>query len=158
MCRFGRLCENVCNHSTSYMVLISSYSVSLYELWSQNNKMRDNLTTTFLLLIPIIFGLLEIADIQILNLFRNETKINQKKLLSKLEEVAILMNNSLTENENENAKFISNFKYKIDKIKNAFSGFEEKLNKINQLEKNKINEGERKRKRKGKGKGKKKKH
>ena len=156
MCRFGRLCENVCNHSTSYMVLISSYSVSFYELWSQNNKMRDNLTTTFLLLIPIIFGLLEIADIQILNLFRNKTKINQKKLLSKLEEVAILMDNSLT--KNENAKFIMNFILKIDKIKNAFSGFEEKLNKINQLEKNKINEGERKRKRKGKGKGKKKKH
>ena len=40
------------------------------------------------------------------------------------------MDNSLTENEKENAKFIMNFILKIDKIKNAFSGFEEKLNKI----------------------------
>ena len=85
------------------MVLNSSYSVSLYELWSENNKMRDNLIAIFLLLIPIIFGLLEIADIQILNIFRNKTEINQEKLLSKLQEIAVFMDNSLIEKENESA-------------------------------------------------------
>ena len=65
--------------------------------------MRDNLIAIFLLLIPIIFGLLEIADIQILNIFRNKTEINQEKLLSKLQEIAVFMDNSLIEKENESA-------------------------------------------------------
>lgn len=151
-----RLCNNICNHSTSYMVLISSYSVSLYELWNQNNKTKENLTTTFLLLIPIFFGVLEIADIQILNLFRNKVRMNQKKILSKLGEITVLMNNSLDEeDEKENRKYIMAFLNKIDEIKIAFVGFEKKLARMNQIEmrgKNRKGNG----KRKGKGKRKKK--
>ena len=85
-------CSNITNHSTSYLVIITSYSVSLYELWKSAGKDKnyENIVTMIFLLIPHIFGILEINGIQILKLLSFKCKVltfKQNYLISDLKEV-----------------------------------------------------------------------
>lgn len=60
-----------CNHSTAYGVLLTSYAISLYELWNGEKTIKENIINSILLSIQFFLGILDIKGIQIFNMCRD---------------------------------------------------------------------------------------
>lgn len=144
-CKCSDCCSNITNHSTSYLVIITSYAVSLYELWKSSGKEKnyENIVTMIFLLIPHIFGILEINGIQILKFLSfkcDVLKSKQKNLISDLKEIYEILSKS-----KENKKFINDFFHLINEISKM-------RNEIADSDKGGNRRGKKGKRKKGKGK------
>lgn len=63
--------KHICNHSTAYGVLLTSYAISLYELWNGEKTIKENIINSILLSIQFFLGILDIKGIQIFNMCRD---------------------------------------------------------------------------------------
>ena len=110
-------CQNIFNHSTSYLVLLLAYGATLYDLWMEKKKISESIVRTIVNFIPFVFGIIDIIWIQVLNLCRNRLKIKQDRLLSKLDDEISILEKSIKNKNVENSKFLVLYFKKISKIK-----------------------------------------
>ena len=151
MCKCNKLINNLIIHSSSYIVILTSYAISVIELWDEetNGKLWKNIIRTIILLLPQIFAILEINSINVMLCFcSNQARlkmliIKQEKLLSDLEEVNSTLNNSFLD---------------FDKYEPFFNSYLEKFDTFNEYIKEIRNNNKQKAKkykrRNGKGRGK----
>ena len=99
----NKLIKNIISNSSSYLIIVTSYIISVFELWDEktNGELWKNILRTIILLAPQIFAVLEINNINILfcccskKLKLKMLIIKQEKLLSELKEVNFTLNNAL---------------------------------------------------------------
>lgn len=99
----NKLIKNIISNSSSYLIIVTSYIISVFELWDEktNGELWKNILRTIILLAPQIFAVLEINNINILfcccskKLKLKMLIIKQEKLLSELKEVNSTLNNTL---------------------------------------------------------------
>jgi len=114
---------NIAINSTSYLALLVTYALSLYELWrgevkNEEDIKKKNVETTILLLLPHIIALLEINKIQILSLFLKKKQLLQIKQKQFLNEIKEIHNNILksVKGADKNEDIIGEFKSLLEDI------------------------------------------
>ena len=104
-----KLYFNIIIHSTSYLAILASYFISLYELWEwgekkeEKDKTNSNTKTTIILLIPHIIALLEINQINILSFLLTQKQkilIQREKLILNLNDILYILNKSSQDRNN----------------------------------------------------------
>lgn len=114
---FKACCQNIFSHSTSYLVLLLAYGATLYDLWMEKKNISESIVRTIVNFIPFVFGIIDIIGIQVLNICRNNLKIKQNTLLSKLDDEISILEKSIKNKNAENSEFLALYFKKISKIK-----------------------------------------
>ena len=114
---FKACCQNIFSHSTSYLVLLLAYGATLYDLWMEKKNISESIVRTIVNFIPFVFGIIDIIGIQVLNICRNNLKIQQDTLLSKLDDEISILDKSIKNPNVENYEFLVLYFKKISKIK-----------------------------------------
>lgn len=114
---FKACCQNIFSHSTSYLVLLLAYGATLYDLWMEKKNISESIVRTIVNFIPFVFGIIDIIGIQVLNICRNNLKIKQETLLSKLDDEISILEKSIENPNAENSEFLALYFIKISQIK-----------------------------------------
>ena len=110
-------CQNIFSHTTFYLVLLLAYGATLYDLWMEKKTISESIVRTIVNFIPFVFGIIDIIGIQVLNICRNNLKIQQDTLLSKLDDEISILDKSIKNPNVENYEFLVLYFKKISKIK-----------------------------------------
>lgn len=105
-----------------YLVLFLSFSVSLYEIWSDDNENKTKkILVTLWYLCPFILNILILLGCEIGDIFCKRKIIKQLQLLSIMKEIEEILKDAI-ENKNElNMKFLEELKTLFEKIENQIN-------------------------------------
>ena len=137
MCCCNQKCiKNIRDHSNAYIIVLLGYGICLYELWSykENEKEKESkksIILTILNFLPFIFGLCDILGLQILNMCRNKLRMEQENLLFHIEDIYLVLHDSLENPNDLNLTFLIKFFENISLIKRLKKDLEEKLENKN---------------------------
>ena len=105
-----------------YLVLFLSFSVSLYEIWSDDNK---NITKKILVslwyLCPFILNILILLGCEIGDIFRKRKIIKQLQLLSIMKGIEEILKDAIENPNEQNRKFLEEFKNLFGIIENEIN-------------------------------------
>ena len=91
--------------------------VLLFMIYGWKKKISENIVRTIVNFIIFVFGIIDIIGIQVLNICRNNLKIQQDTLLSKLDDEISILDKSIKNPNVENYEFLVLYFKKISKIK-----------------------------------------
>ena len=105
-----------------YLVLFLSFSVSLYEIWSDDNENKTKkILVSLWYLCPFILNILILLGCEIGDIFCKRKIIKQLQLLSIMKEIEEILKDAI-ENPNElNRKFLEELKTLFEKIENQIN-------------------------------------
>lgn len=105
-----------------YLVLFLSFSVSLYEIWSDDNENKTKkILVSLWYLCPFILNILILLGCEIGDIFCKRKIIKQLQLLSIMKEIEEILKDAI-ENPNElNMKFLEELKTLFEKIENQIN-------------------------------------
>ena len=83
----------------------------------EKKTISESIVRTIVNFIPFVFGIIDIIGIQVLNICRNNLKIQQDTLLSKLDDEISILDKSIKNPNVENYEFLVLYFKKISKIK-----------------------------------------
>ena len=139
MSKCQKLIDHAIANSTSYLVVIFTFSAGVYEIWKSKENKDENIKRTILAFIAFSIGILEVIDIQILNLCFRKKRIQQQKILSAVDNLnKILVNSLLSMNNNGNNPndpyymFLSTLIRKIKDLKDNLEKIEIEVEKVRQ--------------------------
>jgi len=139
MSKCQKLIDHAIANSTSYLVVIFTFSAGVYEIWKSKENKDENIKRTILAFIAFSIGILEVIDIQILNLCFRKKRIQQQKILSAVDNLnKILINSLLSMNNNGNNPndpyymFLSTLIRKIKELKDNLEKIEIEVEKVRQ--------------------------
>ncbi len=139
MSKCQKLIDHAIANSTSYLVVIFTFSAGVYEIWKSKENKDENIKRTILEFIAFSIGILEVIDIQILNLCFRKKRIQQQKILSAVDNLnKILVNSLLSMNNNGNNPndpyymFLSTLIRKIKDLKDNLEKIEIEVEKVRQ--------------------------
>lgn len=139
MSKCQKLIDHAIANSTSYLVVIFTFSAGVYEIWKSKENKDENIKRTILAFIAFSIGILEVIDIQILNLCFRKKRIQQQKILSAVDNLnKILINSLLSMNNNGNNPndpyymFLSTLIRKIKDLKDNLEKIEIEVEKVRQ--------------------------
>lgn len=139
MSKCQKLIDHAIANSTSYLVVIFTFSAGVYEIWKSKENKDENIKRTILAFIAFSIGILEVIDIQILNLCFRKKRIQQQKILSAVDNLnKILINSLLSMNNNGNNPndpyymFLSTLIRKIKDLKDNLEKIEIEVERIRQ--------------------------
>ena len=139
MSKCQKLIDHAIANSTSYLVVIFTFSAGVYEIWKSKENKDENIKRTILAFIAFSIGILEVIDIQILNLCFRKKRIQQQKILSAIDNMnEILINSLLSMNNNGNNPndpyymFLSTLIRKIKDLKDNLEKIEIEVEKVRQ--------------------------
>ena len=139
MSKCQKLIDHAIANSTSYLVVIFTFSAGVYEIWKSKENKDENIKRTILAFIAFSIGILEVIDIQILNLCFRKERIQQQKILSAIDNMnEILINSLLSMNNNGNNPndpyymFLSTLIRKIKDLKDNLEKIEIEVEKVRQ--------------------------
>lgn len=96
MSKCQKLIDHAIANSTSYLVVIFTFSAGVYEIWKSKENKDENIKRTILAFIAFSIGILEVIRIQILNLCFRKERIQQQKILSAIDNLNEILVNSLS--------------------------------------------------------------
>lgn len=117
-----RLLYNILRNLNLYLVLFLSFSVSLYEIWSDDNK---NITKKILVslwyLCPFILNILILLGCEIGDIFCKRKIIKQLQLLSIMKGIEEILKDAIENPNEQNRKFLEEFKNLFGIIENEIN-------------------------------------
>ena len=117
-----RLLYNIMRNLKLYLVLFLSFSVSLYEIWSDDN---ENITKKILVslwyLCPFILNILILLGCEIGDIFCKRKIIKQLQLLSIMKGIEEILKDAIENKNEQNMKFLEELKTLFEKIENEIN-------------------------------------
>ena len=139
MSKCQKLIDHAIANSTSYLVVIFTFSAGVYEIWKSKENKDENIKRTILAFIAFSIGILEVIDIQILNLCFRKERIQQQKILSVVDNLNEILVNSLSCMKNNRSNpydpyymFLSTLIRKIKDLKDNLEKIEIEVEKVRQ--------------------------
>jgi len=139
MSKCQKLIDHAIANSTSYLVVIFTFSAGVYEIWKSKENKDENIKRTILAFIAFSIGILEVIDIQILNLCFRKKRIQQQKILSAVDNLNEILVNSLSCMKNNRSNpydpyymFLSTLIRKIKDLKDNLEKIEIEVEKVRQ--------------------------
>lgn len=139
MSKCQKLIDHAIANSTSYLVVIFTFSAGVYEIWKSKENKDENIKRTILAFIAFSIGILEVIDIQILNLCFRKKRIQQQKILSAVDNLNEILVNSLSCMKNNRSNpydpyymFLSTLIRKIEDLKDNLEKIEIEVKRIRQ--------------------------
>ncbi len=139
MSKCQKLIDHAIANSTSYLVVIFTFSAGVYEIWKSKENKDENIKRTILASIAFSIGILEVIGIQILNLCFRKERIQQQKILSAIDNLNEILVNSLSCMKNNRSNpydpyymFLSTVISKIKELKDNLEKIEIEVEKVRQ--------------------------
>ena len=104
-----------------YLVLFLSFSVSLYEIWSDDNENTKKILVSLWYLCPFILNILILLGCEIGDIFCKRKIIKQLKLLSIMKEIEEILKDAIENPNEQNRKFLEEFKNLFGIIENEIN-------------------------------------
>ena len=127
-----------------YLVLFLSFSVSLYEIWSDDNENKTKkILVSLWYLCPFILNILILLGCEIGDIFCKRKIIKQLQLLSIMKEIEEILKDAIENKNEQNMKFLEELKTLFGKIENQINSIKSNAivgpNKIVQVKNNNQN-------------------
>ena len=117
-----RLLYNILRNLNLYLVLFLSFSVSLYEIWSDDNKkITKKILVSLWYLCPFILNILILLGCEIGDIFRKRKIIKQLQLLSIMKGIEEILKDAIENPNEQNRKFLEEFKNLFGIIENEIN-------------------------------------
>ena len=105
-----------------YLVLFLSFSVSLYEIWSDDNeKITKKILVSLWYLCPFILNILILLGCEIGDIFCKRKIIKQLQLLSIMKGIEEILKDAIENPNEQNRKFLEEFKNLFGIIENEIN-------------------------------------
>ena len=105
-----------------YLVLFLSFSVSLYEIWSDDNeKITKKILVSLWYLCPFILNILILLGCEIGDIFCKRKIIKQLQLLSIMKGIEEILKDAIENKNEQNMKFLEELKTLFEKIENEIN-------------------------------------
>lgn len=117
-----RLLYNILRNLNLYLVLFLSFSVSLYEIWSDDNENKSKkILVSLWYLCPFILNILILLGCEIGDIFRKRKIIKQLQLLSIMKGIEEILKDAIENKNEQNMKFLEELKTLFEKIENQIN-------------------------------------
>ena len=105
-----------------YLVLFLSFSVSLYEIWSDDNENKTKkILVSLWYLCPFILNILILLGCEIGDIFCKRKIIKQLQLLSIMKGIEEILKDAIENKNEQNMKFLEELKTLFEKIENEIN-------------------------------------
>ena len=105
-----------------YIVLFLSFSVSLYEIWSDDNENKTKkILVSLWYLCPFILNILILLGCEIGDIFCKRKIIKQLQLLSIMKGIEEILKDAIENKNEQNMKFLEELKTLFGKIENQIN-------------------------------------
>ena len=117
-----RLLYNILRNLNLYLVLFLSFSVSLYEIWSDDNENKTKkILVSLWYLCPFILNILILLGCEIGDIFCKRKIIKQLQLLSIMKGIEEILKDAIENPNEQNRKFLEEFKNLFGIIENEIN-------------------------------------